>query len=234
MHLAPGAALNNIDMQSITGNYIDNGAIDGSHLSTYAALDNIGPNGITGYYIGSGVIDGMHLAPGAALNNIDMQSITGNYIDNGAIDGSHLAIGAALGNIADGSITQSKLASLNLNLGDTLGGGTVFWVNANGSHGLIVSNTDQHSSASWFEAQDKVVEYFVTQGATQSVFTDWRLPTKKELDLIYQATPSILTSGTYWSSTESDTSNAHSQSGANSTSPLSKSSNAKVRAVRSF
>jgi hypothetical protein len=99
---------------------------------------------------------------------------------------------------------------------------------------LIVSNADQHSSASWFEAQDKVVEYFVTQGATQSVFTDWRLPTKKELDLLYQVTPSILTSGTYWSSTESDTSNAHSQSGANSTSPLSKSSNAKVRAVRSF
>ena len=87
-------------------------------------------------------------------------------------------------------------------------GGYVFYVTSDGKHGLVAETQDQ-GSASWYEAQN-----FISNPAFHSAngqkFTDWRLPTKYELFLMYFQRNSIggfssdVFNGAYWSSTEYD------------------------------
>ena len=83
-------------------------------------------------------------------------------------------------------------------------GGYVIDINSNGTHGVVVAMQDQGFS-NWFNTSNKINDpaNHDTEGAQ---FRDWRLPSKRELILIYQvylnSNPLDLLSTTYWSSTE--------------------------------
>jgi hypothetical protein len=85
-------------------------------------------------------------------------------------------------------------------------GGYVFFVTPDGKHGLVAETQDQSASSSWYNAQD-VISDPTNHTKDGKNFTDWRLPTKYELNLmstnvfLMDGFPSL---GSYWSSTEVD------------------------------
>lgn len=87
-------------------------------------------------------------------------------------------------------------------------GGYVFWVSADGKHGLVAETQDQ-GNATWYEAQN-----LISNPSNHSVngqkFRDWRLPTKYELNEMYLQQLAVGGFATlfYWSSTEVDLTNA--------------------------
>jgi hypothetical protein len=140
---------------------------------------------------------------------------------------------------SDGSTWTSAAASGGLttrSIGDIYGGGIVFWVTTDGLHGLIAETQDQSTSSTWYTAQDKI-----SQNSTHSplgkLYTDWRLPTKNELNLLY---PQIAAVGNfaiayYWSSIEYDSTIAYALSSVDGTHAISGKYNSNaVRAVRAF
>lgn len=116
-------------------------------------------------------------------------------------------------------------------------GGIVFYVTTDGLHGLIAETIDQSTpTCTWYNAQD-----IISNPANHSVqgrkFTDWRLPTKYELNLMFIARLTIgnCSPDYYWSSTEIDNSLALAQNFTNgSTVNANKGNQAYVRAVRAF
>ncbi|MEY4660341.1 MAG: hypothetical protein RLZZ42_293 [Bacteroidota bacterium] len=124
-------------------------------------------------------------------------------------------------------------------IGENYGGGIVFFVTTDGLHGLIAETVDQSTSCTWYDAQD-IISTNATHSADGKLYTDWRLPTKNELNLMYGQKKIIsgLTSN-YWSSTAAnDNSNLYAwfQSFDNGvqSSIFGKSVKLSLRAVRSF
>lgn len=94
-------------------------------------------------------------------------------------------------------------------------GGYVIQISPNGKHGLVVAMQDHGTLAStWYEAND-LLSNPSNHDADGKEFSDWRLPTKRELNLMYGvysgSNAASLNSGFYWSSTEADNGNAWSQ-----------------------
>ena len=83
-------------------------------------------------------------------------------------------------------------------------GGYVIQISPNGKHGLVVAMQDQGTST-WYEAND-LLSNPSNHDADGKEFSDWRLPTKRELNLMYgvynNGNAASLNSGFYWSSTE--------------------------------
>ena len=85
-------------------------------------------------------------------------------------------------------------------------GGYVIEVNSDGTHGLVVAMQDQ-GTTNWYKANDLLsnASNHDTNGAK---FKDWRLPTKRELNLMhhvyvdYGNAAGLTNGGRYWSSTE--------------------------------
>jgi hypothetical protein len=83
-------------------------------------------------------------------------------------------------------------------------GGYVIEVNSDGTHGLVVAMQDQ-GTTNWYKANDLLsnASNHDTNGAK---FKDWRLPTKRELNLMYvvytNGNGASLNANIYWSSTE--------------------------------
>ncbi len=92
-------------------------------------------------------------------------------------------------------------------------GGYVIQISPNGKHGLVVAMQDQGIST-WYAAND-LLSNPSNHDAAGKEFSDWRLPTKRELNLMYvvynNGTGASLNANLYWSSTESDTNNAWEQ-----------------------
>jgi hypothetical protein len=90
-------------------------------------------------------------------------------------------------------------------------GGYVIAVRDGGKHGLVVAMQDQGNS-SWYEANDLLSDAN-NHDVNGAKFMDWRLPTKRELNLVYNQKSNIGGEffGIYWSSTESVGSNAWGQ-----------------------
>ena len=83
-------------------------------------------------------------------------------------------------------------------------GGYVFYVTPDGKHGLVAETIDQGTTGiDWYNAQDAISNpnNHSTDGKN---FTDWRLPTKYELSLMYSSKELIggFIDAYYWSSTE--------------------------------
>ncbi|MCK5338992.1 MAG: DUF1566 domain-containing protein [Bacteroidales bacterium] len=120
-----------------------------------------------------------------ALNVIDYTGGTGIDITNDVI-----------------SAFYSNPIGLNPDLG-----GYVFYLTPDGKHGLVAAKQDQDAGTStWFETQN-----FISNPANHNTegkkFTDWRLPTLYELELMYDQQNAIggfTSSHHYWSSTEGD------------------------------
>jgi hypothetical protein len=121
-------------------------------------------------------------------------------------------------------------------IGDKALGGTVFYVNSDGTHGLVAANQDQYASVNWYNAHDELNEPSKHDAAGKKYF-DWRLPTKWELNEMYNERSNIggFVSYYYWSSTEVDVSDAwfHNFNGGIQN-DFSKDGIARVRAVRAF
>ena len=116
-------------------------------------------------------------------------------------------------------------------------GGYVIAVRDGGKLGLVVAMQDQGFS-NWYEANDLLsnASNHDTNGAK---FKDWRLPTKRELNLMYvvynNGNGATLDANFYWSSTEYDYIDAWKQSFFNgSQGYANKFSAYYVRAVRAF
>ena len=82
-------------------------------------------------------------------------------------------------------------------------GGYVFWVSADGKHG-IVSETQDQGYDLWYEAPNRISNPTSGFSVNGQNFKDWRLPTKWELALMYLQRSAIggFANAIYWSSTE--------------------------------
>jgi hypothetical protein len=161
----------------------------------------------------------------------------------------------------------NNVISTKLAIGDLYGGGKIFWLDASGNHGLIADTSDLSTGIKWHNVADTLTgatidavyagkanadKIFAKQGdgayasklcdeagrmLNNEYFSDWYLPSKYELNLMYlqQALIGNFTANPYWSSTEFDLSKAWAISFSNGTaSNEAKSSIKRVRAIRSF
>ena len=89
-------------------------------------------------------------------------------------------------------------------------GGYVIQISPSGTHGLVVAMQDQGFS-DWYEAND-LLSNPANHDTDGAKFLDWRLPTKRELNLMYvvysNGNGANLNVNDYWSSTEDDTNTA--------------------------
>ncbi len=130
-----------------------------------------------------------------------------------------------------------KTASGIINIGpeESLGG-YVFYVTPDGKHGLVAATQDQSASSDWYLAQD-VISNPANHNPAGKKFTDWRLPTKYELNLMYTQKASIgaFVNNYYWSFIGNGNTNAWLQNFGNGNQLYGpKDGNYCVRAVRSF
>jgi len=136
---------------------------------------------------------------------------------------------------AEVAATTSKTYSVNTFYAEL--GGYVIEVNSDGTHGLVVAMQDQGTS-NLYGANDLLSDASKhdTNGAK---FKDWRLPTKRELNLmslVYNnGNGASLNRTSYWSSTEYDYSHAWFQYfGTGTQNSRTKAVTIYVRAVRAF
>ncbi len=161
----------------------------------------------------------------------------------------------------------NNVISTKLAIGDLYGGGKIFWLDASGNHGLIADTSDLSTGIKWHNVADTLTgaiidavyggkanadKIFAKQGdgayasklcdeagrmLNNEYFSDWYLPSKYELNLMYlqQAVIGNFTANSYWSSTEFDLSKAWAISFSNgAASNEAKSTIRRVRAIRSF
>lgn len=155
-----------------------------------------------------------------------------------------------------------------LAIGDTYQGGIIFYLDASGEHGLVVDTTDQRIV--WFgpsetytitgatgdgvgAGEENTILIEISQGGSGSYaakfcrdltlegYTDWYLPSKSELNLMYTNLKlngfSSFHNDYYWSSTEFDIDQVWAQdftNGAQIYANADKYINFYVRAVRAF
>ncbi len=152
------------------------------------------------------------------------------------VDGTQGA-GKVLTSDANGLAAWQTAATGALAIGDSYGGGKIFWLDASGRHGLIAATADQSTSMQWksgytgatlnavYAGKAKTVMISTTLGSGNAAqlcndysavvngeyYDDWYLPSTAELSLLYgqQAVVGNFSSSDYWGSTESDTTYAY-------------------------
>jgi len=158
-------------------------------------------------------------------------------------------------------VSLSPAATCGLSIGDTHQGGIIFYLDATGCHGLVAKATDEAGTYQWSSTNIQTWAYASgiyggAQNTKKSIaistcpaasvcdnlvsggYTDWYLPSKDELDMMYvnlhlQGLGNF--NNTYWSSTEYDDGLAWLQFFANGNQPTSyKNITLNVRAVRAF
>jgi hypothetical protein len=180
------------------------------------------------------------------------------------------AAGRVLTSDANGLATWQTPSGTGHYIGESYGGGIVFYVYDNGRHGLIAATVDQSTGIRWYGGSytntraradgvgaglkntaiiianqgnvDGVAfaatvcnEYSVTVAGI--TYGDWYLPSKQELDLLYQqkAAVSNLVNIGYWSSSESDNNNAWAENFLDRVQvTITKNVSYYVRAIRAF
>ena len=135
------------------------------------------------------------------------------------------------------SLVGPAASAPTYDIGDKALGGTVFYVNSDGTHGLVAANKDQYEGVNWYNAHDGLNDPGKHDNAGNKYF-DWRLPTKWELNEMYDKRFDIGgfdNLNYYWSSTEGGSNDAWSLNffnGSQHNDP--KGSDTRVRAVRAF
>ena len=115
-------------------------------------------------------------------------------------------------------------------------GGYVIEISASGKHGLVAARIDQGTS-NWYNAIN-LLSNPDNHDAAGADFKDWRMPTYRELNLIYENKFGIggFTDTYYWSSTQYDANGAWLQDyyNGNQYNASKSGTSSKVRAVRAF
>ena len=160
------------------------------------------------------------------------------------------------------SQSNSSDAVAAFQIGQHYNGGIIFYIDNSGQHGLIASETDLSTQVAWNNGQNIVTgatgvavgsgksntkKIVAAQGKTTSYaallcfqyksegFKDWYLPSKNELNLLYQQRAVLGISGQYWSSSEAGKGKAWDQEfGGGFAFKDSKSFTLQVRAVSAF
>jgi hypothetical protein len=131
--------------------------------------------------------------------------------------------------------SEKLLLKLNMtksNSGKLANGGIIVYTDEKGEHGLVCSNNDL-GNANWNDAKEQCEVY------NEGGFSDWRLPNREELQLIYLLLHRRKIGGFanshYWSSTEGNSNSAWKQNFSNGIQYRSyKDYEYDVRAVRAF
>ena len=164
-------------------------------------------------------------------------------IGNGALVASSNTMQLGNRSITDvltsGKITASGFINSSIYLVNTYYeelGGYVIQVSPNGKHGIVVAMQDQGPS-DWYSANDLLSDP-TKHDPAGAEFLDWRLPAKRELDLMHEQRVAVgnFTTNYYWSSTESGYNYAWGQyfDGGGQSLDDSKHVTSNVRAVRAF
>lgn len=165
----------------------------------------------------------MSAADKIKLNDLENINITA---------GTGISVSGTFPNLTISTTSPTYRIGLNEDLG-----GYVFYVTPDGKHGLVAATKNQNiKRCTWYNAQD-IISNPANHNISGAKFTDWRLPTKYELNLIYDQKDDIggFTADNYWSSTESDFENAWLQDFNDGTQIKgSKRNEILVRAVRAF
>ena len=148
-------------------------------------------------------------------------------------------------------------------LGESIGGGIVFYIDERGEHGLIAAAADQSRSIQWFNGTYAATNAAAAvlgggQSNTTAIITiqkegnyaasicdklilngysDWFLPSKDELDMLYRQKDKVggFSESFYWSSTEHGEGSAWEQNFINGAQYYAnKNFPVTVRAIRSF
>ena len=191
----------------------------GSVITSYTATSN--PGNITAAVNQSG--SGSITVPGLTNDTSYTFTVTATN-----------AIGAS---VASGA-SNSVIPSVTPEVGDFYGGGVVFYLDGNGG-GLIAAPTDHTSGVNWYSSPG------ICANLTIGTYSDWFLPSKDELNLMYEniGQGNVLGLGNvgnfanndYWSSTGIDGYNAWGQYFYNGNQFVNdKLSTGYVRAVRAF
>jgi hypothetical protein len=150
------------------------------------------------------------------------------------------------------------------NIGDSYGGGIIFWTDSLGQHGLVADTADLDTGIVWNNGSFNLTNatrngigggkanserIIIKQGTGQYAaqlcadyqgggYSDWYLPSVNELNLLYQQQAIVggFVNETYWSSNELSTQEATaiSFSGGGAFTPSNKTITNAVRAIRAF
>ncbi len=118
-----------------------------------------------------------------AVNDADADATNEIELPAGGSNGQVLSTDGA-GNYSwkddEGGSTSQTYA-----IGDLAHGGIVFYVNPQGTHGLVAANQDQHLYETWYDAHDLLNDP-TKHDAEGKKYFDWRLPSRWESTKMYQ------------------------------------------------
>jgi|TARA_B110000091_G_scaffold199978_1_gene230307 hypothetical protein len=140
-----------------------------------------------------------------AIDNVD-GDLTSNISTTSNVDTSTLGTYTVTHSVSDasgnnGSASRQVVVMVqSLAIGQPYQGGIIAYIDSTGPHGLIAATADYNGTLNW----DDAVSY--CNGLTVGQYDDWYLPSKFELNLLYEQQTAIggFTGGFYWSSTEYD------------------------------
>jgi hypothetical protein len=123
-------------------------------------------------------------------------------------------------------------------IGDSYGGGVIFYVDGTSQHGLIAAKSDATGRSNdkaegvfdWYSAKEAANAFLDSYG-------DWFLPNKEQLRQLYKNRSAVggFAESVYWSSSEGDEKSAWAQSFGSGDQLVGKKTNGShVRAVRLF
>lgn len=164
---------------------------------------------------------GGRITPIKKVIEIKERGICWNSNSNPTILNSHLNVGSGLGYFncilpdlsftttyylrayaitsIDTSYGNQNTFIYNARLGQSYGGGIIFYIDGSGQHGLVSAPIDQSTFANWESAVE------LCDNLVLNNYDDWRLPTYEELNLMFENLHLKNIGGfaqyTYWSST---------------------------------
>ena len=135
------------------------------------------------------------------------------------------------------TLSTTALASAAMpNIGDSYGGGVVFYVDGTGQHGLIAAKTDMPGHS--FKKEEGFFNWYGAKDAANAFvegFSDWFLPNREQLHKLYISRGAGMATTVYWSASESDAESAWAENFASGEQLVgNKTNGSRVRAVRLF
>lgn len=136
-------------------------------------------------------------------------------------------------------VTSSALSfAATPKVGESYGGGVVFYVDGTGQHGLIAAKADMTGHS--FQKEEGIFNWYGARDVANNFvegFSDWFLPNRVQLHQLYtnRGVVAGFTDTVYWSASEGDAESAWAENFASGEQLVGpKSNGSHVRAVRAF